>query len=149
MELIMPANFFKFSPRSLLAGLAVALTTTACAPDNFQLGKSKQLDTYLDKIAKNCGAMYINQFQVWVLALDESADPGYQDYFIDQASMLLYGTTTPEQYIADMSGYFDDMSPRGMKTYQCIIAQLPDKAPALPKAYREVMKAAPQVSGND
>jgi hypothetical protein len=63
--------------------------------------------------------------------------------------MLLYGTTTPEQYIADMSGYFDDMSPRGMKTYQCIIGQLPDKAPALPKAYREVMKAAPQVSGND
>ena len=145
----MPAKILKVSLRSLLAGLVVALTATACAPDNFQLGKSKQLDAYLQKISDNCGAMYINQFQVWVLALDESADPGYQDFFIDQASMLLYGTITPEQYIADMSGYFDDMSPRGMKTYQCIIAQLPQQAPALPKAYREVMKAAPQVSGND
>ena len=145
----MPANMFKFSLRALLAGFAVALTATSCAPDNFQLGKSKQLDAYLDRISKNCGAMYINEFQVWVLALGEGADPGYQDYFIDQASMLLYGTTTPEQYIADMSGYFDDMSPRGMKTYQCIIAQLPQNAPQAPKIYREVMKAAPQVTGND
>ena len=145
----MPAKMLKVSHRSLLAGLVVALTATACAPDNFQLGKSKQLDAYLDRISKNCGAMYINEFQVWVLALGEGAEPGYQDYFIDQASMLLYGTTTPEQYIADMSGYFDDMSPRGMKTYQCIISQLPQTEPKLPKAYREVMKAAPQVSGND
>ena len=145
----MPAKVLKVSLRSLLAGLAVALTASACAPDNFQLGKSKQLDAYLDRISKNCGAMYINEFQVWVLALGEGADPGYQDFFIDQASMLLYGTTTPEQYIADMSGYFDDMSPRGMKTYQCIISQLPQTEPKLPKAYREVMKAAPQVSGND
>lgn len=135
--------------RLALAGLAIGLTTTACAPDMFQLGKSKQLDAYLQKISDNCGAMYINQDQVWVLALDESADAGQQDYFMDQASMLLYGTITPEQYIADMSGYFNDMSPRGMKSYQCIIAQLPQNAPALPKAYREVMKAAPQASGND
>ena len=63
--------------------------------------------------------------------------------------MLLYGTITPEQYIADMSGYFDDMSPRGMKAYQCIIAQLPAQTPQTPKIYREVMKAAPQVTGND
>ena len=147
----MPAKFAVNLSRArlALAGLIVAFVTSACAPDNFQLGKSKQLDAYLDRISQNCGAMFINSFQVWVLALGESADAGYQDYFIDQASMLLYGTITPDQYIADMSGYFDDMSPRGMKAYQCIIAQLPDQAPALPKAYRGVMKAAPQVSGND
>ena len=119
---------------------------SACAPDDFQLGKSKQLDAYLNRISQNCGAMYINEFQVWVLALGESADAGYQDFFIDQASMLLYGTITPEQYTADMSGYFDDMSPRGMKTYQCIIAQLPTEMPALPKAYREVQKAVPRIT---
>ena len=147
----MPAKFAVNMSRArlALACVIVSLMVTACAPDNFQLGKSKQLDAYLDRISQNCGAMFINSFQVWVLALGESADASYQDYFIDQASMLLYGTTTPEQYIADMSGYFDDMSPRGMKAYQCIIAQLPAQAPVLPKAYREVMKAAPQVSGND
>ena len=148
----MPAKIFKFSVRSLLAALVVALTGTACAPDMFQfsLDREKYLNAYLDRISKNCGAMYINQYQVWLMANDENdMDPGSEAYFLDQASMLLYGTTTPEQYIADMSGYFDDVSPRGMKTYQCIIAQLPDKAPALPKAYRGVMKAAPQVSGND
>ena len=145
----MPAKLFKLPGRALLAGLATVLMTTACAPDMFQLGRSTQLDNYMDRVVKNCGSMYINDFQVWVLAQGESADPGQQTYFLDQASMLLYGTITPEQYIADMSGYFDDESPRGMKAYQCIIAQLPQQAPALPKAYREVMKAAPQVSGND
>ena len=114
-----------------------------------QVGISNQLDDYMDRITKNCGSMYINEAQVWVIAQGEGSEAGYQEYFLDQASMLLYGTITPEQYIADMSGYFDDVSPRGMKTYQCIIAQLPQQAPALPKAYREVMKAAPQVSGND
>ena len=134
--------------RFVLAGLVVALSTTACAPDMFQLGRSKHLDDYLDRIAKNCGQMYINQYQVWLLADDEyDESQSYESYFLDQASMLLYGTITPEQYIADMSGFFDDMSPRGMKTYQCIISQLPDQAPPLPKAYRGVMKAAPQVSG--
>lgn len=147
----MPANLFKLAgrTRSLLAGLAVALSATACAPDLMQIGISKQLDDYMDRISKNCGNMYINGFQVWVLAQGESADPSYQEYFLDQASMLLYGTITPEQYIADMSGYFDDMSPRGMKAYQCIIAQLPAQTPQTPKIYREVMKAAPQVTGND
>ena len=147
----MPANLFKLvgRTRSLLAGLAIALSATACAPDLMQIGISKQLDDYMDRIVKNCGNMYINGFQVWVLAQGESADASYQEYFLDQASMLLYGTITPEQYIADMSGYFDDMSPRGMKAYQCIISQLPQNQPKLPKAYREVMKAAPQASGND
>ena len=133
--------------RFVLAGLVVALSATACAPDLMQVGISKSLDDYMDRVVKNCGSMYINDFQVWVLAQGESSQASYQEYFLDQASMLLYGTITPEQYIADMSGYFDDMSPRGMKTYQCIISQLPDQAPPLPKAYRGVMKAAPQVSG--
>ena len=147
----MPAKFINAvsKTRLWLAGLAVTLSTTACAPDMFQLGVSSQLDNYMDRVVKNCGSMYINDFQVWVLAQGESAAASQQTYFLDQGSMLLYGTITPEQYIADMSGYFDDESPRGMKTYQCIIAQLPQNAPALPKAYREVMKAAPQVSGND
>lgn len=147
----MPANFTKAvsKTRLWLAGLAVALSATACAPDLMQVGISRNLDAYMDRIVKNCGNMYINGFQVWPLAQGESADASYQEYFLDQASMLLYGTITPEQYIADMSGFFDDESPRGMKTYQCIIAQLPQNAPPLPKAYREVMKAAPQVSGND
>ena len=147
----MPANLFKLAgrPRSLLAGLLVALSATACAPDLMQIGISKQLDDYMDRISKNCGNMYINGFQVWVLAQGESADASYQEYFLDQASMLLYGTIAPEQYIADMSGYFDDMSPRGMKAYQCIVAQLPAQTPQTPKIYREVMKAAPQVTGND
>ena len=147
----MPANLSQFQrrARAMLAGLAVALTTTACAPDLMQVGISTQLDNYMDRISKNCGNMYINGFQVWVMAQGESADASYQEYFLDQASMLLYGTITPEQYIADMSGYFDDMSPRGMKAYQCIIAQLPAQAPQAPKIYREVMKAAPQVTGND
>lgn len=147
----MPANMFKFvgRTRSLLAGLAVALSATACAPDLMQIGISKHLDDYMDRIAKNCGNMYINGFQVWVMAQGESADASNQEYFLDQASMLLYGTITPEQYIADMSGYFDDMSPRGMKAYQCIIAQLPAQTPQAPKIYRTIMKAAPQVTGND
>ena len=147
----MPANVSPFQRRvrAMLAGLAVAFTATACAPDLMQVGISKQLDDYMDRISKNCGNMYINGFQVWVMAQGESADASYQEYFLDQASMLLYGTITPEQYIADMSGYFDDMSPRGMKAYQCIIAQLPAQAPQAPKIYREVMKAAPQVTGND
>ena len=147
----MPANFPQAvsKTRLWLTGLAVALSTTACAPDLMQVGISRDLDSYMDRVSKNCGNMYINGFQVWVLAQGESADASYQEYFLDQASMLLYGTITPEQYIADMSGYFDDMSPRGMKTYQCIIAQLPSQAPQAPKIYREVMKAAPQVTGND
>ena len=147
----MPANLSQFQrrARAMLAGLAIAFAATACAPDLMQVGISTQLDDYMDRVAKNCGNMYINGFQVWVMAQGESADASYQEYFLDQASMLLYGTITPEQYIADMSGYFDDMSPRGMKTYQCIIAQLPENTPALPKAYRTIMKAAPQVSGND
>ena len=147
----MPANVSPFQRRvrAMLAGLAFAFTATACAPDLMQVGISKQLDDYMDRISKNCGNMYINGFQVWVMAQGESADASYQEYFLDQASMLLYGTITPEQYIADMSGYFDDMSPRGMKAYQCIIAQLPAQAPQAPKIYREVMKAAPQVTGND
>ena len=147
----MPANFTQAvsKTRLLLVGLAVALSTTACAPDLMQMGISKQLDDYMDRVSKNCGNMYINGFQVWVMAQGESADASYQEYFLDQASMLLYGTITPKQYIADMSGYFDDMSPRGMQAYQCIIAQLPENAPQAPKIYREVMKAAPQVTGND
>ena len=32
-----------------------------------QIGISKQLDDYMDRIVKNCGNMYINGFQVWVL----------------------------------------------------------------------------------
>ena len=142
----MPAKTVQFSPRSLFVGLAISLGATACAPDLMQVGISNQLDDYMDRIAKNCGSMYINEAQVWVIAQGEGSEAGYQEYFLDQASMLLYGTITPEQYIADMSGYFDDMSPRGMKTYQCIIAQLPQQAPPLPKAYREVMKAAPQLN---
>jgi len=147
----MPANVFKLvsGTRSLLAGLVIALGTTACAPDLMQIGISKQLDDYMDRVSKNCGNRYINGFQVWVLAQGESADASYQEYFLDQASMLLYGTITPEQYIADMSGYFDDMSPRGMQAYQCIIAQLPTQTPQAPRIYRDVMKAAPQVTGND
>lgn len=146
----MPANLFKLPVRSVLAGLTAVLMVTACAPDMFQLGRSTQLDNFLSKVASNCGSMYINQYQVWLLANDENdTSAGQEDFFMDQASMLLYGTITPDQYIADMGGFFDDESPRGMKTYQCIIAQLPQNAPALPKAYREVMKAAPQVSGND
>ena len=148
----MPAKMSKASFRSVVAGLAISLSMSGCAPDMFQfsLDREKYLNDYLDRITKNCGSMYINEYQVWVMSDGEdSLEGGGEDYFLDQASMLLYGTITPEQYIADMSGYFNDLSPRGMKTYQCIIAQLPDKAPALPKAYREVMKAAPQVSGND
>ena len=147
----MPANFTKAvsKARLLLAGLVVALSITACAPDLMQVGISRNLDAYMDRIVKNCGNMYINGFQVWPLAQGESADASYQEYFLDQSSMLLYGTITPQQYIADMSGFFDDESPRGMKTYQCIIAQLPQNAPPLPGAYREVMKAAPVVSGNE
>ena len=147
----MPANFTQAvsKTRLWLTGLAVALSTTACAPDLMQVGISRDLDSYMDRVSKNCGNMYINGFQVWVLAQGESADASYQEYFLDQASMLLYGTITPKQYIADMSGYFDDMSPRGMKTYQCIIAQLPQNANQAPKIYREVIKAATQVTGND
>ena len=146
----MPAKMLKFSVRSLLATLGTVITATACAPDMFQLGRSKDLDGYLQTIVDNCGTMYIENVQVWQLADDtQEAGPGSDAYFIDQASMLLYGTITPEQFIADLSGYFDDDSPRGMKAYQCIISQLPNKEPALPKAYRGVMKAAPQVSGND
>ena len=151
METIMPAKLFKLSGalRVLLVGLAVSVSMTACAPDMFQLGRSTELDAYLNRIAKNCGKEYINGIEVWQLADDDASLASDETYFIDQASMLLYGTITPEQYIADMSGYFDDMSPRGMKTYQCIIAQLPQNAPQAPKIYREVMKAAPQVTGND
>ena len=147
----MPANFTQAvsKTRLWLTGLAVALFTAACAPDLMQVGISRDLDSYMDRVSKNCGNMYINGFQVWVMAQGESADASYQEYFLDQASMLLYGTITPQQYIADMSGYFDDESPRGMKAYQCIIAQLPQNAPQAPKIYREVMKAAPQVTGND
>ena len=147
----MPANFTQAvsKTRLWLTGLAVALCTAACAPDLMQVGISRDLDSYMDRVSKNCGNMYINGFQVWVMAQGESADASYQEYFLDQASMLLYGTITPQQYIADMSGYFDDESPRGMKAYQCIIAQLPQNAPQAPKIYREVMKAAPQVTGND
>ena len=147
----MPANVSQFQRRvrAMLVGIIAALAATACAPDLMQVGISRNLDDYMDRISKNCGNMYINGFQVWVMAQGESADASYQEYFLDQASMLLYGTITPEQYIADMSGYFDDMSPRGMKAYQCIIAQLPAQAPQAPKIYREVMKAAPQVTGND
>jgi len=148
----MPANVSPFQRRvrAMLVGMIAALAATACAPDMFQLGRSTQLDNFLTKVSSNCGSMYINQYQVWLLANDENdTGAGAEDYFMDQASMLLYGTITPQQYIADLSGYFDDESPRGMKTYQCIIAQLPQNAPPLPKAYKEVMKAAPQVSGND
>ena len=148
----MPANLFKLQSRvrAILAGMVVAVGTTACAPDMYQLGVSTQLDDYLQKIVKNCGQNYINGIQVWQLAQDDQqAGPAQDAYFYDQTSMLLYGTITPEQYIADLSGYFDDESPRGKKAYQCIIAQLPQNDPALPKAYRGVMRAAPQVSGND
>ena len=148
----MPANLSQFQrrARAILAGMAVAVGVTACAPDMYQLGVSTDLDNYLQKINKNCGSQYINNIQVWQLANDDQqAGPAQDAYFYDQTSMLLYGTITPEQYIADMSGYFDDESPRGKRAYQCIISQLPQNEPALPKAYRGVMKAAPQVSGND
>ena len=151
----MPAKFFKLSgaPRiplgALLAGLAVSVSLTACAPDMFQLGRSSELDAYLNRIAKNCGKEYINGIEVWQLADDDTSLASDETYFIDQASMLLYGTITPEQWKADISGYFNDNSPRGQRAYNCIIGQLPTQAPALPKAYRDVMKAAPQVSGND
>ena len=58
----MPANLFKLSgrARAMLAGLVVALSVSACAPDMFQLGRSTELDDYLNRIAKNCGMEYIN-----------------------------------------------------------------------------------------
>ena len=151
----MPAKLFKQPGaffggiRTLMAGLLATLTVTACAPDMFQLGRSTELDAYLSRIAKNCGSKTIHGIEVWQLADDDGSLAGDEDFFIDQASMLLYGTITPEQWQADISGYFNDNSPQGMKAYQCIIAQLPANAPALPKAYKEVFKAAPQVSGND
>ena len=150
----MPAKLFKLQgafriSRTLMAMLAIAVSATACAPDMFHLGRSTQLDDYLSRIGKNCGKETIHGIEVWQLADDDGSLAGQEDYFIDQASMLLYGTITPDQWQADISGYFDDNSPRGMKAYQCIIAQLPTNAPALPKAYKEVFKAAPQVSGND
>lgn len=147
----MPAKLFKLAARGrlLLTGLAVALSATACAPDMFKVGRSTELDHYLGRIVKNCADQTIHGIEVWQLADDDGSLAGQEDYFIDQASMLLYGTITPGQWQADISGYFDDNSPRGMKAYQCIIAQLPSNTPALPKAYKEVFKAAPQVSGND
>ena len=57
----MPAKLLKLSgaPRiplgALLAGLALSVSLTACAPDMFQLGRSTELDAYLNRIAKNCG----------------------------------------------------------------------------------------------
>ncbi len=147
----MPANLFKLSgrARAMLAGLLVALSATACAPDMFQLGRSTELDDYLNRISKNCGKEYINGVEVWQLADDDASLAGDEDYFLDQASMLLYGTITPEQWKADISGYFNDNSPRGQRAYNCIISQLPSQAPSLPKAYKKVFRAAPQVSGND
>ena len=151
----MPAKTLKLSGvsraqlRTLMVSLAVALSVTACAPDMFQLGRSTQLDNYLDRVAKNCGSQTIHGIEVWQLADDDGSLASQEDFFIDQASMLLYGTITPEQWKADISGYFDDQSPRGQRAYNCIIGQLPTQAPALPKAYKEVFPAAPQVSGND
>ena len=150
----MPAKLFKLQgafrfPRTFMIMLAIAFAATGCAPDMFQLGRSTELDHYLNRIVKNCGNQYIHGIEVWQLADDDGSLAGQEDYFIDQASMLLYGTITPDQWQADISGYFDDNSPRGMKAYQCIIGQLPTQAPTLPKAYKEVFKAAPQVSGND
>jgi hypothetical protein len=151
METIMPANLFKLPSalRALMVGLALTASVTACAPDMFQLGRSTQLDAYLSRIGNNCGQETIHGIEVWQLADDDGSLAGQEDFFIDQASMLLYGTITPEQWKADISGYFDDNSPRGQRAYNCIIGQLPTQTPGLPKAYREVMKAAPQVSGND
>ena len=151
----MPAKLFKLPGalraqlRTLMVGLIVTASVTACAPDMFQLGRSTQLDNYLSRVAKNCGSETIHGIEVWQLADDDGSLAGDEDYFIDQASMLLYGTITPEQWKADISGYFDDNSPRGQRAYNCIIGQLPTQAPGLPKAYKEVFKAAPQVSGND
>jgi len=151
METIMPAKLATVLSKSrlLLVGLAATLLVTACAPDMFQMGRSTELDAYMNRIAKNCGKETINSIEVWQLADDDGSLAGDEDYFIDQASMLLYGTITPKQWQADISGYFNDNSPRGQRAYNCIIAQLPQNVPALPKAYKEVFKAAPQVSGND
>lgn len=147
----MPAKLFKLPGvlRVLMLGLVATVSLTACAPDMFQLGRSTELDAFLTRVAKNCGSETIHGIEVWQLADDDSSLASQEDFFIDQASMLLYGTITPAQWKADISGYFDDQSPRGQRAYNCIIGQLPTQAPALPKAYREVMKAAPQVSGND
>lgn len=147
----MPAKLFKLpgALRVLMLGLVATVSLTACAPDMFQLGRSTELDAFLSRVAKNCGSETIHGIEVWQLADDDSSLASQEDFFIDQASMLLYGTITPAQWKADISGYFDDQSPRGQRAYNCIIGQLPTQAPALPKAYREVMKAAPQVSGND
>ena len=148
----MPANLFKLQGRirSILTGLVVALSASACAPDMFQLGTSTQLDNFLDKVVKSCGRMYINEYEVWQLAdADETGLAGQESYFLDQASMLLYGTISPGKWRRDIAAYFDDESPRGMKTYQCIIDQLPAQNPPLPNAYKEVFKVAPQTSGND
>lgn len=147
----MPAKFIQLQVhcRIWLLGLLVALTATACAPDMFHVGRSNQLDAFLNRVAKNCGSQTIHGIEVWQLADDDGSLAGQEDFFIDQASMLLYGTITPEQYMADLSGYFEDDSPQGKRAYQCIIAQLPTNDPKLPNAYRDVMKAAPQVSGND
>ena len=147
----MPAKHLKLSGalRALVAGLAMSLSLTACAPDMFQLGRSTELDNYLSRVAKNCATESIHGIEVWQLADDDGSLAGQEDFFIDQASMLLYGTITPEQWKADISGYFDDQSPRGQRAYNCIIGQLPTQAPDLPKAYKKVFKAAPQVSGND
>ena len=136
----MPAKLFKLSGalRVLLVGLAVSVSMAACAPDMFQLGRSTELDAYLNRIAKNCGKEYINGIEVWQLADDDASLASDETYFIDQASMLLYGTITPQQWQADISGYFNDNSPRGQRAYNCIICQLPTQTPALPKAYKEV-----------
>ena len=116
METIMPAKLFKQPGtffggiRTLMAGLLATLTVTACAPDMFQLGRSTELDAYLSRIARNCGSKTIHGIEVWQLADDDGSLAGDEDFFIDQASMLLYGTITPEQWQADISGYFNDNS---------------------------------------
>ena len=116
----------------------------------FQVGRSTQLDHFLSRVVKNCGRMYINEYEVWQLAdADETGLGGQEAYFLDQASMLLYGTISPDTWRNDVAVYFDDQSPRAMKAYQCIISQLPARDPSLPNAYKDVFKVVPQVSGNE
>ena len=86
----MPAKLFKLSGalRVLLVGLAVSVSMTACAPDMFQLGRSTELDAYLNRIAKNCGKEYINGIEVWQLADDDASLASNETYFIDQPATV-------------------------------------------------------------
>lgn len=148
----MPANVFQQpGQRAVRIGLLALVTglLSACAPDNFLLERrSSDLDSFLNRISKNCGTLYLNEYQLWQLANNEQAVPEDQEaYFLDQASLLLYGKTTQKQYVTDLSAYFNDDSSRGKAAVQCILAQLPKTPPPTPKLYQEVDVVVPAISG--